>query len=154
MLLFICTAASKRRASQSLLPSPNSSLEQIPTTEQVLNKHVWIISCQFWTQVGRHSTSVYHQRDWWQCPCPGDPIVLEQNNENMGSVLAALSSLKPAIYLLVKGEVSRDHREKKSQGIWCVMHNGNERYSKHGVILIVQTRGCPSWDAGQKNQKR
>lgn len=58
-----------------------------------------------------------------------------------------------ASYFLVKGEIPRDHREKKSQGIWCVMHNRNERYSKHSVILTVQTRLPPAEMLGKRIRK-
>ena len=178
MFLFICTAASRRKASQSLLPSPNSTLEQIPTTEQVLDKHVWIISCHFCYPV--QFSELLESRGLIYIP-PSSGTELDTGGQAFNICLpskrlmtmslswgsyslgtqqwehgfcACCPVFPEASYFLIKGEVSRDHREKKSQGIWCVMHNGNKRYSKHGVILTVQTRGCPSLDAGQNNQKR
>lgn len=50
-----------------------------------------------WTQVGRHSVSLTIKEADDNVPVPGDPIVLTQNHENVCSLLAALSPVKPAI---------------------------------------------------------
>lgn len=71
-----------------------------------------------------------------------DPIILVQNNEDVYSVLAALSSQKPSDFL-AKEEVPRDHRERKSQGIGCVMPNRNE-IPKTLCYLTAQTKDYPS----------
>lgn len=84
---------------------------------------------------GRQALNIsYHQRSWWQCPCPWESYGLD--TKPYECVFFACCPVSPeASYFLVKGEVPRDQRKEIPEHLmWSL--NRDEGYPKPWCYLI------------------